>query len=390
LKEKNKHDLDEKSIEQCIGECTLKDFAHRKLTKSHLRAFVIVRECEDIYEAMEMKLPQTRGSIRTIEEGNNDCILMLAYQKRHLARKAKIIDRETPCTENNKNIPAPLVVPVEDEVPFVPSIGWLGQVSLSISSISRRRSTSGYNLEWFQTNMLSETLKLRLYKHLQSEHIPDSKGINHWVWKWQFQNIKRASAILKLTGLVLPDAYISTRNEKECLFRQNAVSIAEMVNENNGNDVGSYMYIFSPEGGVLQQWRRVGSAAVGLKKRGNEHVKNSLQKCDQNRDSIFYRTFPHKECERRKAAEFEGHFQDLEQRVGISYNKDNLQNVIDLFYWSESTEKFLEATKHKLTLTEKKHRMICYFFETMLQLCLDTTLNVSKSIGNELFLGVIN
>ena len=163
-----------------------------------------------------------------------------------------------------------------------------------------------------------------------------------------------------------------------------------MVNDNNGNEVGSYLHIFSPEGGVLQQWRRVGSAAVGLKKRGNEHIKNSLQKSDQNRDSIFYRTFPHKECERRKAAEFEGYFQDLEQRVGISYNKDNLQNVIDLFYWSESTEKFLEATKHKLTLTEKKHRMICYFFETMLQLCLDTTLNVSKSIGNELFLGVIN
>ena len=183
---------------------------------------------------------------------------------------------------------------------------------------------------------------------------------------------------------------IRTRNENDCLLRQDAVSIAELVNDMNGNEVGSYMYIFAPEGGVLQQWRRVGSAAVGLKKRGNEHFKASLQKSDQDRVSTFYRTFPHKECERRKTADFEGYFQDLQQRVGISYHKDNLQRVIELFHWSETILSYLEATKHKLTMTEKKHRMICYFFESVLQLCLDTTLNVSKSIGNELFLGVIN
>ena len=112
------------------------------------------------------------------------------------------------------------------------------------------------------------------------------------------------SAILKLTGLVLPDAYIRTRSEKDCLLRQDAGSIAELVNDMNGNEVGSYMYIFAPEGGLLQQWRRVGSAAVGLKKRGKEHVKASLQKSDKDRDSTFYRTFPHKECERRKTADF--------------------------------------------------------------------------------------
>ena len=291
MKEKNKHDLDEKSIEQCIGECSLPDFAHRKLTKSHLRAFVIVREYEDIYEAMEMKLPQTRGSIRTIEESNNDCILMLEYQKRHLARKATIFEQVQTCTDINKSIPAPMVVPIKDDVPFVPSIGWLGRVSVAISSISRRGSTSGYNLNWFESELLSDKLKRRLYKHLQSDHIPNHKGVNHWIWKWQFQNLKHASAVLKLTGLVLPDAYIRTRNEKNCLLRQDAVSRAELVNDMNGHEVGSYMYIFTPEGGLLQQWRRVGSAAVGLQKEGMNMSKLLCKKVTKIGTPLFIERF---------------------------------------------------------------------------------------------------
>ena len=65
-----------------------------------------------------------------------------------------------------------------------------------------------------------------------------------------------------------------------------------------------------------------------------------------------------------------------------------MKNVINLFEWSEYTEARLDNCKH-MTKIEKKNRMICYLFETALQMCLDTRLNVSKSYDNELFLGVI-
>ena len=391
LKQMNRSDLDDEALIKCFSDCSLKDFAYHKLTKSHLRAFVLVRESEDIHEAMQMKVPSIKGSLRSIEEGNTDCLLMVAYQKRNLVQKAKGVQELSPNSGLDSSIPSPLIVRVDETLQFVPTIDWLSKASSAICSISRRCSVSGYNVEWFESTLLSDHLTFRLHKHLSCSHIPEGKGRVHWVWKWQLQNIKHVSAILKLAGLVLPDTYIRTRTVNSCLLSQNSVNIAEMINDTNGHEVGAYLYLFSPEGGVIQQWRRAGSASVGLKKRGIEHEKSSLQKSDQNRDSNFYRTFPHKDCERSKTADFEGCFQDLQHRVGLSYHKENLQNVINLFHWSKLTERSLEAKKHKnLTIDEKKHRLICYFFESALQLCLDPTQNVSRSVGNELFLGVIN
>jgi hypothetical protein len=140
---------------------------------------------------------------------------------------------------------------------------------------------------------------------------------------------------------------------------------------------------------MIQQWRRAGSAAVSLKKRGDEHVRASMQRNDQDRDSLFYCTFPHQLSDREKTESFEGHFQDLQHRVGLSYTKCKLDAIIGLLEWDQYTEVMLGKFKADLPMKEKKHRLICYLFESVLQLCLDTRLNVSRSYGNEYFLGVI-
>ena len=63
--------------------------------------------------------------------------------------------------------------------------------------------------------------------------------------------------------------YRVDQQKKECLLRQDAQSMTEFVDANNGGEMGAYLYLFRPENGVIQEWRRAGSAAVGMKKRGD-------------------------------------------------------------------------------------------------------------------------
>ena len=270
---------------------------------------------------------------------------------------------------------------------FLPNPNWLYNTSQIIDSIARRNDIGGYDMNCFESPILFNILNQRLMNHIVSCKLPNNKGFGHWVWKWQFSNLKIAAAILKLTGIILPDEYLSCRSTEECLLRQDAQSITELIDANNGGEMGAYLYLFCPENGIIQEWRRAGSAAVGMKKRGDEHIRNSKQKCERNRESLFYRTFPHKDSALERTSDFLGYFTDLEHRVGVSFKRDHMLNVQNLFQWTEYTESCIETSKLNLPIEEKKHRLVCYLFETVLQLCLDVRLNVSQSQGNECSLG---
>ena len=385
---KNSHTNDQ---DFTIEQCTMADFD--LLFKNKLRAFVIVRESPNIYEGMTMDIPTVKGSLKAILNGKTHCLLQWAYDRRTISVKANspILPVSPPNSSTVNTIPLPFTINSETPTPgFTPTIDWLQTATNSISSIARKNATSGFDLTWFSSQLLSKMLISRLESHLTCGDIPENKGLRHWVWKWQMQNLPRMSSILKLAGLVLPDKFLSSRTCHDCLLRHDAFSTTEIVSDANGYETGAYLYLFAPNNGIIQQWRRAGSAAVSFKKRGDEHVRASMQRSDEDRDSLFYRTFPNQLSKRQKTESFEGHFQDLHQRVGLSYTKCRLDTIIGLFEWNQFTEVMLGKVKVDLPIKEKKHRLICYLFETVLQLCLDTRLNVSRSYGNELFLGVIH
>ena len=362
------------------------------LLKSQLRAFIIVRENEDIYEGMTMNIPTVKGSLKAILDGKTHCLLQWAYDRRDIQVKAKstLLPVLPPINHNGKTIPTPTTIKLNTLPPdFIPTIEWLQTATNSISSIARKIFSSGYDMQWFASQVLYKMLLSRLVRHLTCGNLPANKGLIHWVWKWQIKNLPRMSAILKLAGLVLPDKFISSRTSHDCILRHDAFATTEIVTDANGNETGAYLYLFVPNNGMIQQWRRAGSAAVSFKKRGDEHVRASMQRNDQDRDSLFYRTFPHQLSNREKTESFEGHFQDLQHRVGLSYIKSKLEAIIGLLEWDQYTEVMLGKFKADLPMKEKKHRLICYLFESALQLCLDTRLNVSRSYGYEYFLGVI-
>ena len=389
VKLKNKSLDEEKNFQ--FSDCTLQEFF--KVNKSQPSSFIMVRENADIFVAKDMKLPRLKGKVTDkFEQDNPKFIVHLAYTRREAPEIASIpSDLGThfnTVTTQGRIMEDPTVMDFIRESTFVPAIDWLNKATILLNSVARKNATGGFNLVWYESNVLYQHLQNRLRNLVTMSNLPENKKLNHWIWRWQRANLKRVAAILKLSGYVLPDRYIVTRSWKETLFRDDMDQITELVNSTNGHEIGSYMYIFKPNNGIIKQWRRAGSASVGLQKRGNDHIRSSLQNNDNDRKSKFYRAFPHLDSERKKTSDFEGYFQELEQRVGISFDKGNAIDVQSLFEWSDYTESCLDNSRLTLAKTELKTRMICYLFETVLQLCLDEELNVSRSYGNELFLGV--
>ena len=84
-----------------------------------------------------------------------------------------------------------------------------------------------------------------------------------------------------------------------------------------------------------------------------------------------------------------GNFEDLKQITGVRFKKCMIANVVDMFQWNDNIIKFLEKknTKGAHTLLDKKHRMVCYFFEKMFDLMIGLRENLSRNPGFETFIG---
>jgi hypothetical protein len=202
------------------------------------------------------------------------------------------------------------------------------------------------------------------------------------------QNLPRFIIILRMSSLVLPDYMLNNLfNHEQCIFSEKAIHNAHHVNEWNGTEVGAYLYLWNKD--YVKQWVRAGSAANGIKERGDEHVRASMQRNAKDRSSVFYSSFPHESTTQPRSSFYKGSFQELQQHIGVSYKKSDIDRIASLFEWDEYTETYLNTCNKKsgTELIDKKHRVICYTLELLLQMCLGKANNLSTSKGFESFLG---
>ena len=78
--------------------------------------------------------------------------------------------------------------------------------------------------------------------------------------------------------------------------------------------------------------------------------------------------------------------------AGWLFKEEDRVEIQNLFYWSDDVIQYLERKNVRgcNTPEDKKHRLVCYMFETILQLCLDKNDNVSQNPGCESFCGMWN
>ena len=116
------------------------------------------------------------------------------------------------------------------------------------------------------------------------------------------------------------------------------------------------------------------------------HPKGSKLANEKHRNNQFYCSYPSL-CAQDKVIENlrKGWFSDIEFFPGIIFSERNKNDVQEILEFDSHIEAYLEKSMTNKSLQYKKHRLVCYLFETVLALCIAPDENVSSSLGFESF-----
>ena len=359
-----------------------------KPTKPQLEAFIRVRVSKDIFAPIDM--PKSKGTVAKVEQGETELLLKKAYD---LLELPVIATPPPPC-------------PVIQFVPMVvpkPNVTRLGEKnSLEVTADLVRRTCTliasledkgethtefqTTNLNNLQSKCLSNTLLCRLRPNLIERNVnPD-----HPVWGFVEDNMELGALVMKLHGHTLDDSGLKTRYKNQPLFTATCLRNLEYLSgpegdhaEDKKNQCGAYLVDNINNLGLI----RAGSASVGFGPRWKDHEREAKKVTT----SVFYSDYP----DRGNVAMEDGRvgtFDELRQVTAVRYKRELKEGVTGLFHWSEKTLRCLEKVNPVgcTTLLEKKHRMVCYFFEKIYDLALGTDSGVSSNPGFECFVGIWN
>ena len=78
---------------------------------------------------------------------------------------------------------------------------------------------------------------------------------------------------------------------------------------------------------------------------------------------------------------------DIHQRVGIGMDRNNMDEILSLFDWSEEEEKQLRMlpwkSSYKDSLANRKYRHLCYLFEAVYAIALKPSDNITQNPTGE-------
>ena len=115
----------------------------------------------------------------------------------------------------------------------------------------------------------------------------------------------------------------------------------------------------------------------------------SMLTTDQNRKSILYKSYPNDNCEEKNLPpknHRKGTFLQLEQLMGIGFERQNMNEIVSLFSWDEEEKhelSLLKGINTRDTMNDKKYRHLCYLSESAFALAVSDRLNISSNPGFE-------
>jgi len=246
--------------------------------------------------------------------------------------------------------------------------------------------------EWTRhVDDLKDILCAKIFTTRLTEHLAKFSRINpnDEMWRFMYKNLTRMAVIVKMLGYVRDDQTLRNTESHEPLFRPQFLLNHEMLQEMNSDQHGAYLMINQKKGVII----RAGSASSKFghpdknrtsdKGRINGHIAASMKQSN----SVLYNSYPHKDSQYKIPNLQKGLWQDLAFIPALRFKDEDKVRVQSLFDWEENVLHFLDARKPIgcRTLEDKKHRLICYLFETTLQLCLSPFDNISQNPGCESF-----
>ncbi|GFH54008.1 hypothetical protein CTEN210_10484 [Chaetoceros tenuissimus] len=386
-----------------ISECTPKDFAN--LTLSSLVPFVIVRATTDPYSSIAKEIrKRNKGKPDDFDAeadlSENPGILEWAYKNRN---KPVIAIRPNPPVLLEDTC-KPIPIPTLEDTPLTMNIGtsssfnldsdWIDKLCQYLGNCSDRQSDFKENckeqIDELKDSTLADILKSRLGTHINS--YGDQLDINDGCWQFMFENIDRMAVIMKSLGYVHDDEILKRMQPHETLFSRDFHTNHEILQEEHSAYSGAYA-VFDKIRGIFIRGGSASDKFGHEAKTGREkgRVNSHIEASKERPKSRFQQMYPHKDSD-FKSSQAVGTFQDLEFIPILRFNKEHISDIQNLFHWSDNVVHYLDRknVRGSNTLEHKKHRLVCYLFETIVQLCLDANMNVSQNPGCETFCGVWN
>ena len=350
-----------------------------------------------------LELPSTKGTVeKIIEENISENSASKYYLKWAFDRKDHVVKAGTDPGNANQVTIVPVTIPSPVRV-FADAMS-TSQSSFEVTSAFVRTACANFasledrgeefieecanNLPGLNADTFAKVLMSRLPRNLRERGI---ESIDHVVWDFVVQNSRLGAAILKLHNVGLEDTALKKRTAQDSLFSNHFLKNTECLSgrpnavlDDIEDQLGAYMYEDEEGLGII----RAGSAAVGIRGRHKEHASASRQNSDDELWSRFYSCYPDSEANQGKG--IYGNFHQVRQITGVRFKKQMKAQVINMFEWDGRIVEFLDARKTPGagdSLEEKKHRMVCYFFEKLFDLMMGIHQNLSSNPGFECFVG---
>ena len=354
---------------------TFQDLTLEMIAKAKLPLLTAYYKCRMIRRINEKIYIPSKGKLSDVLSGKTD---KNSNEKFLIQRVKDVLDKPVIFMGNNEdeeselslittqepiappNIVSPSEIVESSKMIDIGSCNSLHDIVYSIDKERMSSYTSNFEgfLEYITT--LSTTIKNRMYSYLRDRlptHRKDLSLSKHWVWKSFLSKLNLLSAMMIGSGHIVDCTALKFRKSADCLLsdRSNFVKVKESSCD------GNYI-VYDPS----RTFIRVGAASVGMNKRWKGHEKASKRSSHTDRKSDFYKAYPSKDAVHQpESDEQKGFFDQLEQLIGVGFEKSNRDFIINLFEWSEEEElelSFLSCKDDNLTMPDKEYKHIVYFF----------------------------
>jgi hypothetical protein len=310
-----------------------------------------------------------------------------------------------------KNLPLPPPLPPPVIAPFVITAGtaargaielpstllkddaWVASVWSNVSGRALDASMNRSPADFERADRTFQVLQRRLVVHLDLR-APGKE--DHWAIEFMRANMARLTANAVLFGHVKKD--VTCCSETSCLLSASTSRFVLIVNE-LGQLEGCYLHWDNEAGVWVRSGKVVGTESTkrNFEVRHKEHGAASQLLTLESKSSRFYNSYPASSSEAYSPVLRKGWFSDLSQFVGLGFSRANHAAVTALcapvdgvLCWSKDAMNKTAKAKFAgcKTLQEKQLHMVGYLFELFYDLMLSSEINVSRSPGFEMCLGV--
>jgi len=374
---------DEEKIENVDREV----FAHKKVKKQLLFAFIKVRDNEDITASTE-HFPLVKGKMRDLEEDPRyRCLFKEAFSIQSnpvIAKKDTIptfdIEVTNPAEEDNNNATDNTT---DNETSWSVTSDYVRKSCTKFATLCNKDTDFAENaardVDMLRNNIVYNVLKGRLGAHLKNHH---ALKFNHYTVNFIRKNMERAVAILKLHGFYRKEERLKIVDHKESLLKKD-IDFGDSFDNGKDNPdsqfettIGAYLMKDCDSGDMI----RAGSTTTSFGKRLMEHLKCSKLKRDSDRESNLYSSYPHEDASEKDKRGFrrKGSWDDIGSYIAIGWEKKESKHIKDLFEWDNTTMCGLRDNRNTASIEKKQERMMVYLFELLLSMSLEPSKNISS------------